>query len=219
MSKQTKKASSFWLKWVLLNGIAWLIGLGLVDVLLVGPPIWLWGLLSGLVIGIIQGLVLRHRINWIRWLLVTVPSWFLGLWIGGLFSLYLLRIPVHHTARIFAFDVVFGILGGTLSIILQYSVCWRDVYSRKRGWLFILIVSSVVAGLASGIVVWGVQEIASLFALFALWDVWVLTSSATGGILFGSITGVPLAWLLYSTSEIVNHKSTNSEGQINRAYS
>jgi hypothetical protein len=95
---------------------------------------------------------------------------------------------------------------GQLNII-GYFVYWRDV-SQERVWLFILIVSGVVAGLASGIVVWGVQEIASLFVLFALWDVWVLTSSAMGGVLFGAITGVPLAWLLYNTPEIVDHKST-----------
>jgi len=201
MSKQASKYLRFWAAWTLSNGIGWLIGLGVVGVL-IGEPGGLWGwaaaLLSGLVIGGIQGLGVRHR-NWMSWLAVSSLSWLPSLRVASAvsYSLYTHLVPVSaasESVHSLTYYILLGALGGASSAILQYLVHWR-YSSQSKLWLPVLGRSAMIAGLVSGLAMSGVQILVALFAFYSLRDMWHLLGTGLGGTLFGAISGLPLGRL------------------------
>jgi hypothetical protein len=198
MSERARRYLEFSIRWTSLNGIAWSIGLGLVDILIGNPGgLWGWGsaLLSGLVIGAIQGLGI-HRRNWTSWLIVSTLSWSLSLRIAQTVSyslfLHLINVSiVGNSVRVLALYIVLGVLGGASSVSLQYFLCWQHV-SQSKTWLPVLGISAIIAGLASGLAICGIEALVSLFALYSLWDIWHLLGTGLGGTLFGAISGLPL---------------------------
>ena len=160
-------------------------------------------LLSGLVIGGIQGLGVRHR-SWTSWLLVSGMGWMLSLTIARTvsYALFLNLITVSsvgNSVRILALYTILGVLGGVSSVSLQYLVHWRHT-SQSKAWLPVLSISAMLAGLASGVAMWGIQALVSLFALYSLQDMWRLLGTVLGGTLFGALSGLPLG-RLHSLSE------------------
>jgi hypothetical protein len=201
MSKQARRFLEFWVRWTLLNGVAWCIGLGLVEVL-IGKPggLWAWGsgLVSGLVIGTIQGLGVNRR-DWTSWLVVSTLGWLPSLGIASTvsYSLYVRLVPLSaasDSVRALTYYVLLGVLGGVSSASLQYLVHWRYV-SQSKTWLPVLGISAMIAGLASGLAMSGIQILVSLFALYSLRNMWHLLGTGLGGTLFGAISGLPLGRL------------------------
>jgi hypothetical protein len=193
MDKQTNIPKNFWLKWVMTNAIAWLVGFGILGNLVGGIPS-LFGLLFGTTVGIAQVSSTEKRVHSNRWLIANIAGWTVGLMIATVTS----RIP--HVA--FSglsepvFYILFGASGGICSATLQYFLQWRLTH-HSYIWLPVLGVSNAIAGSLGGYVVWiaGESTLDSRGLIYI--GGWIV-----GGALFGAITAFPMTRLQQSTSVV-----------------
>jgi hypothetical protein len=88
MDKEINIAKNFWLKWVMTNAIAWLVGFGILGNLVGDIPL-LFGLLFGAAVGIAQVSSTEKRVHPGRWLMANIVGWTVGLMIATVAS----RIP------------------------------------------------------------------------------------------------------------------------------
>jgi len=163
------------------------------------------GTLLGTVVGAMQRLILRQwlsHLNW--WVLGTAASWGIGLGIVELLGwrpiedLFLLLTVLLFGAIIGLPDGVgmnWGIAGGFLMATAQWLIL-RQAFRRAGWWIVVSSVGSIVSwaialpfGLRMTLIL---GQVLGLLALLAS----PLLIGAIIGILFGTITGLPLVLIL-----------------------
>ncbi|NDJ54653.1 MAG: hypothetical protein GYB68_16420 [Chloroflexi bacterium] len=139
---------------------------------------------SGALVGGITWFVVRRVLS------IDLPPWILAStlgWVIGLGVVIALNFTADAAARSPVFDfLIFGMLGGAVVGLAQWPLLRGQV---ERSWFWVL---TNAAALGSG---WAVANMATLVMqgapLIAL-----LASGIVGGIAFGLISGIGLAWLI-----------------------
>ncbi len=189
--EQSSVPKDFWLKWVMANAIAWLIGYGVLGNLIENTL--LFGLLFGAVIGIAQISPTEIRVRLDRWLIANILGWTAGLLIATFVS-RIPRIAFSGQSELVS-HILFGSAGGVCSAILHSFLQWQRTH-RDYVWILVFVASNAVAGLLSGCVVYAAVELAVEFWILIAPGGWI-----AGGALFGAITFFPMIRLQQSTFE------------------
>ena len=170
--------------WALASALAWAAAMGI--------PSWmagdheirqenLWLILSGLLIGAVQWLVLSKRASRSRWWILAYGSgWYVGLWSSFNFSVGLFGgIP----------NILWlGGAGGTIVGVLQWVTLRRHVH-RSMAWVPATILSSYIgcwAGVFAGVSAYN-QRNEELTAY--------LIGGTVAGTVMGLLSGGAFAWL------------------------
>jgi MFS family permease len=223
--KNPKFDMDFLLQWILANAVGWAVAAGLV--VLVPVPLGLilipdhlyedlscgllvkvfslgsvvagfvFGAFVGVIVGIMQGLVLRRRILMSgRWVLACALGWGFAFGIA-VFSLVMVRISQWSVLERFGESVVWalvGALGGSFSGIMQWLVLKPQV-SRSSRWV---VVSTL--GWAMALSVGGYCIYVSDWVFMLDVGISSIIGGIVTGIVGGGITGISLTWLLRSPS-------------------
>lgn len=208
-----KKNLTLWESWVAVMAIAQLVNLGIVliatsliklsDTAGTVTVLHVTGLLTGIVLGIAQWLVLRRYIRHVgKWIAVTaiamMIAWLIGIKVSTLIA-FIVTLDVTLTAGtqmtvlltgIFLLGAWIGtVLGLTQWLVLKHhirlAVWW--VFANALAWALGLVVAFMIA---------------SKFHFYPLTLETALAGCATGlatGAVVGAITGVALVWILKPT--------------------
>jgi hypothetical protein len=115
----------FWFQWIMVTTMGWILGSILI------PPVDL--AVSGIVIGVLQWVILQHRIGRSRhWILASVVGWTIG-WL-----LVFIAVPT-------GFGLLAGLVLGVVVGTAQWLVLRREVH--WAGWWIIVSTLAWAAGL------------------------------------------------------------------------
>jgi len=115
-----------WFQWIMATAVGWLLGRFLL------PNLSFWTI--GLAIGILQGIVLQHRIrkSW-QWILATAVGWMLGSFI------ILFVVPQ-------GMDFLAGAVAGLAMGTAQWVILRREI--QWSGWWIVMNVVAWTTGMA-----------------------------------------------------------------------
>jgi hypothetical protein len=199
IAKNSDVLWDLWLKWLMVNVIAWLVNLGIAP-LFGGSSAIVLGVLVGFATGILQGLPIQKYIRWTWWLVASVLGWA----VGTVAASVLFQAVASSMSNLVSF-AAFGVIGGTLSAILQYFFQWRRTH-HSLIWLLALSIGGALAGLLSGYVTGISFEFSRYISVGKIVTKSTIDASVpirlggmlASGVLFGSITALPLMRLLQS---------------------
>lgn len=160
----------FWLQWIGANTLAWTVG-------------WLvTGAVIGVFAGIAQWLVLYRRVAWARWwAFASFIGWLAGLMLGpGVSSgINVLLSLAGSEARVTYAPAGWAVFGTAMGTAQWYLLRW---HVHRAGWW--VLVSSVAWTCGFAVAV-PLSEVIGR-----------VTGSALAGMIVGTISGVPMIWLL-----------------------
>ncbi len=182
---------AFWFWWMLVSTI------GLFIVVMIGQSgigevfltVIVFGLSSGIVIGVLQWLVLRQQLNqayW--WVLATAVGWSTSLIIVSRIQL----IDKLSDEWFVFYGIIFGIVSGVIVGAMQWLILKQQVI--KAGWWVLISIISYTGGstLGAGAAYILSVDMNPMVGAVVFW----LTFAAVFGIISGAITGTALIWLL-----------------------
>lgn len=183
---------TFWLKWILLNGLGWLIGLLLPDLGMPGARL----VAFGFIIGLAQAYAMDMKADDFVWFLSNVFGWTLGFLVAEL--LVLSYAPEMFVELAGTFNVFGFVMGSVCSVLLQYVAHWRLVFAGWRTlFVFIYLVPlAVLAGFIGGIVyLWMVDYLPTIVDPLQN-TLAVIVGFMLTGAAYGVVSGVPVFTLL-----------------------
>ena len=186
MTRETPIDAVFWLKWVVVNAIAWLIAFVFPDLAMPGVRIMLFGA----IVGLAQAVLLGGLVDEFGWLMSNAVGWFVGFLTAEIAWFLLNGTWVQGNFFLWGF-----VLGSLFSAGLQYWVHWRRI--GGLGVFLLFTGTGALAGYVSGLV------LTELSLLNSLWSLGTLAQIALSGALLGAVSGLPLLrWLPAAAVEV-----------------